>query len=183
MPLFGYRVSTHTHMHTHTGSSVQIMLALCPAAFQRGGGKINSEQIVKGGGGLCTSARSAELLPRWTRWMCVFSKTSARTCPYMLMKSSKCSYVHMKPGASVNVRVWEAGMTKMADWTDSRSSRLPHGQSPLLWHCCPRSPMNPRWPIWMQAGDRLEWPDTSPGCTHSCTHTHAYTHIYTMTCD
>lgn len=60
----------------------------------------------------------------------------------------------------------------MADRTDSRSSHPPHDQSPLLWHFCPHSPMNPRWPIWRQAGDRLERPDTCSARGH--THTHVY---------
>lgn len=84
-----------------------IILALRPTAFQRGRGKINSEQIVKGGCPLVPVL--LRLLSRWTRLLCVFVYAcvyiSMHMCSCMFIGSPKCSYVHMKHGASVNVCV------------------------------------------------------------------------------
>lgn len=117
------------------------------AAFQRGRGQINREQIVTGG---CPrSAQTSATLDQMS--VCV------SICSCMFIGLSKWSYVYYKHGVSVcTVHIYEGLVwLKMAERADSRSSHPPHEHSPLLWHCCPHSPMIPRWPIWMQAGDNL----------------------------
>ncbi len=153
-----------------------IILAFCPTAFQRGGGKINSKQIVKGGRPLVPIL--LRLLPRWTRLVCVFVCTSSCTCVHACLKDHPNALMCIWNMVQVSIHVCEGPV--WLRWQTEQTAGL-HTRHMSGARCYDTVAPTAPWIPGGQSGCKLE--TVCNGliyATHTRTHTHTHTHRFSL---